>query len=69
MAQITISTIGPFLSYVFLFFLILLFHFLAEDVKATLDVFLNSSTSEDNESFQEVMRAAELKHRHKVCWK
>lgn len=40
-----------------------------EEVKTTLDVYLNSHTSEDNQSFQEIMRAAELRHRHKVCWK
>ncbi|PNF24344.1 Protein DGCR14 [Cryptotermes secundus] len=39
-----------------------------QEVKATLDVYLNSHTSEDNQSFQEIMRAAELKHRHKFGW-
>lgn len=31
-----------------------------------LDAFLSSHTSEDNESFQEIMREADLRHRHRV---
>ncbi|KDR09235.1 protein DGCR14 [Zootermopsis nevadensis] len=39
-----------------------------QEAKTTLDVYLNSHTSEDNQSFQEIMRAAELRHRHKFGW-
>ncbi|XP_069678993.1 splicing factor ESS-2 homolog [Periplaneta americana] len=39
-----------------------------QEVKATLDVYLNSHTSEDNQSFQEIMREADLKHRQKFGW-
>lgn len=31
-----------------------------------LDAFLSAHTSEDNESFQEIMKEADIRHRHKV---
>ncbi|XP_049838399.1 splicing factor ESS-2 homolog [Schistocerca gregaria] len=37
-------------------------------VKLSLDQYLNSHTSEDNQSFQEIMEAAEVKHRQKYSW-
>ncbi|KAJ9595211.1 hypothetical protein L9F63_013498 [Diploptera punctata] len=39
-----------------------------KEAKISLDVYLNSHTSEDNQSFQEIMKEADLKHRQKFSW-
>lgn len=36
--------------------------------KLSLDQYLNSHTSEDNQSFQEIVKEAEIQHRHKNSW-
>lgn len=36
--------------------------------KLTLDQYLNSHTSEDNQSFQEIVKESEIQHRHKHSW-
>lgn len=37
-------------------------------VKLSLDQYLGSHTSEDNNSFQEIIKESELQHRHKYSW-
>ncbi|GLH03954.1 Splicing factor ESS-2 homolog [Gryllus bimaculatus] len=39
-----------------------------DDKRPSLDEYLASFTSEDNQSFQEIMREADIKHRQKFSW-
>lgn len=45
--------------------IILLFICVLENTRR-LDAFLSAHTSEDNESFQEIMKEADIRHRHRV---
>ncbi|KAK3913802.1 Splicing factor ESS-2-like protein [Frankliniella fusca] len=39
-----------------------------QDGTRRLDAFLSAHTSEDNESFQEIMKEADIRHRHRYGW-
>jgi hypothetical protein len=39
-----------------------------DSVKLSLDQYLNTATSEDNQSFVEIMEEADLKHKQKVSF-